>query len=308
MLYNVNIGSSFQVPSGIDTPWKLKTSKNGHYYLEREDIRSRIQIPRVKGNLRMVGKLIGDGFVTPPYTEFQTYRSNLAPVFSTFHTGIGQTDVIYITLDSSAKLIKFKTPFDIRYTYRGRPNKEGVFPYQGCVLLVTEDQDIKNDPVFEMIVKIDGEFRSYKIMFDRVGTQIGIVQSPVTNNRVIEECRKIDERPKSPRFRVKLEKSTKVPTNLWVVDTPETFNKVADFLEQNMNSKERSRAHIMDITGLNDDQIIEKFRSVVTESGDRCFTMVDEAKVPYPVWKETKQLFAFKFDTENESLYCIKSI
>ena len=311
MIFNVNIGSTFNGPSGTDTPWKIDSSRRGNYFFERPDIKCRIQIPLFKEDSKFIATKIGDGYLTPPNTKFETYTSTLSPFFANNRTKEESPEIVYVTLDSSVKLIQYKSPYDIRYTYRGRPGKNGISPYQGCVCLVPDMIEYKDTPMFELIVKNleENKYHSIKVLLDIEHSQIRVNDYPVNNQRMINVFDKIDQDKKRPRFKIQIKNGSPVLTHMWVVDSDEKEDMVYELLEYSLHPKVyENRTYVLNTQSMDEATITNLFKRHIDKTNDRCFTMVDDARIPYPLWKETKQLYVFRYNSENGFLSCLKSI
>lgn len=268
-------------------------------------------MPVLRGNPQFLKNTIGDGYPIPPNTRFETYTSTLAPFFANNKNQEESPEIVYVTLDSSVKLIQYKSPYDIRYTYRGKPDKNGISSYQGCVCLVPEIEDLKDAPIFELIVKNieENKYHSIKVLLDIANSQIRINDYPVNNPTMIEVFKKIDADKKRPRFKIQIRNGSPVITHTWIVDSEEKKHEIDELLKNSLyHYVYKCRAYIMNTENMNEETIQYLFRRHVETTGDKVFTMVDNAKIPYPAWKENKQIYVFRYNTENGHLSCLKSI
>ena len=308
MIYNVNLGDTYAGDPPVNTSWSLQQSKKGNYFFERKDIHCRIQIPRLDDPGPLVGTRLGDGYIIPADRIFATYTNNLAPYFRR-EQDVTEGDIVYITLDSTVKLINYKTPYDIRYTYRGRPGKNHVSQYQGCVIVLHEEEELKDLPIFELILKIsDGSFESVKVILNKDENQIVVNRYPIYKKKTLDIFTKIDNDKRLPRFRIKIEHGHPCLTGIWVVKDSMTEEQILDLLFDNLPYGVAQHAVVMNIESMDDLGIRTVFRLHSEKNESQCFTMVDDAEIPYELWKELKQNYVFKYNSETGKLTCLKSV
>ena len=309
MIYNVNLGDTFTGDIAVNTDWSLELSKKGNYFFQRKDIHCRIQLPRL---YHFEFKQVGDGWTVPEGRDFATYTNNLAPYFRNVHDDedkVYYTDVVYVTLDHTVKLINYKTPYDIRYTFRGRPGKDRISKYHGCVVALHDAEELRDLPIFEMIIKIpDGSFESVKVLLNTEDHQIVVNRYPIYKKKTIDVFKKIDKDRRLPRFKIKVEHGLPYLTNIWVVDNIITEDIIEDLLYTFLPYGIAQRTYVLNTESMNEDTVRNVFKEHVNRTEDVCFTMVNDATVPYDLWRETKQNYVFKYNTDSGKLTCMKSI
>lgn len=295
LIFDVNLGKdSFVDNKGSWT----KVEISDYLFFSREDINQKIRL----GSKVEIGSsslsFYKDGQILPFNVKWVNSYNNLNPML--FNVNKKEEEykehIVYITMDNSLKLLRFKSFFSILQTYHKRDE------YQGCAIIIPEKKLDHEKPIFELTVKnLETNRYQYIKIYLTDDSEIKIDQQDVRSRKLVSELRKIDNRKSYVHFKVKVPKKTFL-TNTYFCKNQEDSEKIMELTEgiKNKNVIDLSRYH-------SEDEKTSAINDALLGSHTRAFTIVGDADVPYELWKENKQLYIFKYDIEEEALICLKS-
>ena len=294
LVFDVNLGTE----SFVKNRESWETEKiNDFLFFSRKDINQKIRLGTKVETFADTLTFYQDGQILPKNVKWVNSYKNLNPIlFNVNKKEEGYREhLVYITMDSSLKLLRFRTFFSILQTYHK------VNEYQGCVIVIPEKSLDPEKPIMELTVKNTENNRyQYIKIYLPDNAEVTIDQQDVRNRKQVNDLRKLDNRKSHYHFKIKVPKGTLL-TNTYICNNSSDFNRMMELTD---DIKNRSIVNISLFEG-------EEQKSVINEkllgSNVRAFTIVNDAQVPYELWKENKQLYVFKYNTEDETVTCLKS-
>lgn len=302
MIINFNFGTTFQTPSEISREWKYEyDDKKALSFLSREDICQKIKLKNLNYLDKVSDACLRDAGMVPSNSHWDNNQKTMSPTL-VMHRKNAKFDkkelIIYITLDNSLKLLKYRSNNEIRHSYTTNTLK-------GCAIICDENNfKSENNRIITVFVKNmeTKRFQVISIDYDKKTESVDFSQKDVSNKNVVHELREIDKNsPNGKKFRYYIHESKPITQTLIVKD-----DATKDSMEKDKKMKYKT---IISMQNKSEEDLIQTLKSEWKNNHIRAVTIIgSDITIPYNVWIESKILFVFQFDTETHRNNCIKSI
>lgn len=296
MIYNVNLGLTF---GEEETPWVPEFNNYGSF-ITREDINQKIKIPHLDDRDTFNLAKLGDGQILPVNSKWVNNGKNMSPSLISIRKEGVEIDesIVYVTLDKTLKLLKYKAHQQILNTYHSNGDK----PYVGCAIVVDNTKNKIDTPIIEIwALQDNGKNPSrYKyiqvFLLDNENSVLTTIDD--APGEEVKDLIKLNKEKKNRRFKIN---TNRLVTSTYFVDNDK------DEKEIEKQTKNMRFINIVNLKGKSDDEIKSICKKELLDKKVKCFTLVNKADIPYELWNENRVLFVFRYDTAKKKQGCFKS-
>ena len=296
MIFNINLGEEYK---GEETPW-VEEICNGFPFFVRNDINQKIKVYGDTNAPFTLGSW-GDGQVLPPNTRWGNNNRTLSSTLVPIRDKKNDLDdsIVYVTVDCTLKLLKYKSNVEILQTY----SQKGC--YVGCVLVIPPNKlkDKEYNKLIEIYVKNlkTNRLEVIRVSLDPTEARTKVEQEDVANSKLVRELFEIDKmNPNGKKFRYYLH-GPKPITNTYFVSNKQE-KKIAEDLTKNVKNRK-----IISIENLSHDEILKVCKEELIDNHIRGFTMIGNTDIPYDIWNQCKQIYVFRYIPRTKTMLCLKS-
>lgn len=298
MIFNINLGTEYE---GENTPW-VEEIINGIPFFTRDDINQKIKVFGCDIDNPFTLRKFGNGQILPAskwVNNNKTLSSTLRPIRNSKNKDNSEEFIVYVTLDNTLKLLKYKSNFEILQTY----GMKGV--YVGCVLVIPPNKLKENsdNQLIQLYVKNlkTNRLQVINVTLEPTSATTMVSQADVSNSKLVHELFDIDKtNPNGRKFKFYIH-GPKAITNTYFVSNKEEM-KIAEELTKNVKNRK-----IISVKGMDHDQMLKVCKEHLIDKHIRAFTMIGETDIPFDIWNQCRQIYVFRYIPKTKKMVCLKS-